>query len=191
MITSIEGTLAGSGVDWVDIAIGGITIRVHVPSSAVEGFGSPGGRLWLLTSLQVREDSLTLFGFPTEEARSAFEMLIGVNGVGPRVALGVLSYLSPEALALAVATGDAGVFRGVHGVGTKTANRIVLELKGKLDEELASVSYGGGDEEVVNALTALGWTLSEAMAAVSSLPKEDSMSVEDKVRLCLQRAGSR
>ena len=189
MITSIKGTLAGAGVDWVDVAIGGVTVRVHVPQTAVERLGRVGDTVQLFTMLHMREDSLTLFGFPTQETRSAFESLVGVNGVGPRVALSVLSSLTAESLALAVATGDAEVFKGIHGVGTKTASRIVLELKGKLDIEIAATPAAPGDAEVVTALTAIGITASEAMAAVSSLPPDDSLSLEEKVRLSLQRMG--
>ena len=191
MITSIEGTLAGSGVDWVDVSVGGVTLRVNVPPSALEGLGRTGDRLRLFTSLQMREDSLALYGFPTDEARSAFEALIGVNGVGPRLALNVLSSLTTESLSLAIAAGDAGVFKRVPGVGAKTAGRIVLELKGKLDLVLPPAPGAIGHEEVVYALTALGYSVSEATAAVSSLPPGDSRSLEDTVRLCLLRMGSR
>ena len=191
MITAIEGTLASSGMDWVDVAIGGVTLRANVPESAVERLGIPGDNVRLFTSLQMREDSLTLFGFQTLEARSAFESLVGVNGVGPRVALNVLSGLTAESLSLAIATGDVDAFKGIHGVGTKTANRIVLELKGKLDIALAPASGDEGDGEVVRALTALGYTASEAVTAVSSLPPGDSLTLEEKVRLCLQRLGDR
>ena len=191
MITSIEGTLAGSGLDWADVTLGGITLRVYVPESAAERLGQPGARVRLFTFLQVREDGLTLYGFPSEEARSAFQSLLAVNGVGPRVALSVLSTMSPEALAVAVASGDPDAFKGAHGVGTRTANRIVLELKGKLDFQLAATPVAEGDGELVSALTALGYTVHEAMAAISSLPSADSLSLEEKVRLCLQQMGSR
>ena len=193
MITSIEGLLAGAGLDWVDIAVGGVTLRVNIPQSAASTLGGKGDRVRLFTALQfrTREDSLTLYGFPTAEARSAFEALIAVIGVGPRVALSILSGLSPESLALAVARGDADALKGIHGVGTRTANRIVLELKGKLDIELAATPASSVDGEVVAALTALGYGVSEAMEAVSSLPPGDSTSLEEKVRLCLKRMGSR
>ncbi len=191
MITAVEGTLAATGTDWVDVAIGGVTLRAHVPQSAIERLGREGDPVRLFTSLQMREDSLTLFGFPTLEARSAFESLVGVNGVGPRVALNVLSSLTAESLSLAIAAGDVDAFKGVQGVGTKTANRIVLELKGKLDSVLTPTPGAEGDGEVVKALTALGYTASEAMTAVSSLPPGDSLTLEEKVRLCLQRLGDR
>ena len=191
MITAIEGTLAGTGLDWADIAVGGVTLRVYTPQNTVDNLGQPGAEVRLFTSLQVKEDSLTLYGFATKEARLAFEALIGVNGVGPRVALSVLSTLSPDSLSLAVATGDADGFKGIPGVGTKIANRIVLELSGKLDFDRAATPGVRDTADVVEALTALGYAASEAMAAVSKIPPEDSLSLEDKVRLALQRIGSR
>lgn len=191
MITSIEGAISSKGVDWADVSLGGVTLRVNVPPSAVDGLGGNGDRVRLFTSLQVREDSLTLYGFPTVEARSAFEALIGVNGVGPRLALNVLSGLSVDSLSLAIAAGDAGAFKRVAGVGAKTAGRIVLELKGKLAQVFAPVGEATGQEEVLQALTALGYSVSEATAAISSLPTGDSRSLEDKIRLCLQRMGER
>jgi len=189
LISSISGTLQGAGLDWVDLSIGGITFRVSVPATAAEQLGPFGERVHLYTSLQVREDSLTLFGFPTEEARIAFGLLLGVNGVGPRVALSVLSRFTAESLAAAVSTGDTAAFTGVPGVGRKTADRIVLELKGKLSGEWAVTPSAAGDREVIAALTALGYSLSEAGDAVSALPPGNSMSVEDKVLLALQGMG--
>ena len=167
---------------------GGVTLRVSVPDPAA--LGRVGDRVHLFTTLQLREDSLTLFGFPTEEARSAFEALVGVNGVGPRLALSVLSTLSAESLALAISSGDPDAFKGVPGVGTKTASRIVLELKGKLDFGVVAVPELDGNRDLVDALTALGCTLPEAMAAISSLPRGEAMSLEEKVRFCLQQMGS-
>ena len=189
LISSISGTLQGAGLDWADVSIGGVTFRVSLPATAAEHLGPVGGRVHLYTSLQVREDSLTLFGFLTEEARIAFGILLGVNGVGPRVALSVLSGFTPESLAAAVSAGDTGAFTGVPGVGRKTADRIVLELRGKLKGEWAVVPSAVGDRQVIAALTALGYSLSEARDAVSSLPPGDSMSVEDQVLLALQRMG--
>lgn len=190
MITSLEGTLAGVGVDWVDITIGGVTLRASVPHSAIERLGQPGDRALLFTSLQTRDDSLTLFGFLGIEERSAFEALIQVNGVGPRLALSVLSSLSPESLAVAVASGSAASFKGIHGVGPRTAERIILELKGKLGAELAVATGEHREADVVRALTALGYTITEVTASVSSLPPGGDMSLEEKVRLCIQRIGS-
>ncbi len=191
MITGIEGTVADSGPDWLDVAVGGVTVRVNLPMSTAERLGAVGAPVKLLTTLQVRDDSLTLFGFPDREARAAFEMLIGVNGVGPRVALSVLSALAPESLALAVESGDTDAFTSVPGVGKRTASRILLELRGKLDFDLtAAGAVHRDDADVVDALTALGYTALEARRALASLPSGEELPVEEKVRLSLgQLAG--
>lgn len=189
LISCIRGTLEGIGPDWVDVSVGSVTLRLSVPASAVEHLGKTGDAVRLYTSLQVRQDSLTLYGFPTEEARLAFDALVGISGVGPRLALSVLSQFTPESLASAVSAADVGVFSGVPGVGKKTASRIVLELKGKLDGEWAVPAAAGG-AEVIEALGALGYTVAEARDAVSKLPPGDAMSVEEKVRQALQRMGS-
>ncbi len=191
MITGIEGTVADSGPEWLDVAVGGVTVRVNVPMSTAERFGAVGAPVKLLTTLQVRDDSLTLFGFPDREARAAFESLIGVNGVGPRVAMSVLSALAPESLALAVELGDADAFKSVPGVGKRTASRILLELRGKLDFDLTATGAAQRDDaDVVDALTALGYTALEARRALASLPSDEELPVEEKVRLSLgQLAG--
>ena len=191
MITGIEGTVADSGPEWLDVAVGGVTVRVNLPMSTAERLGAVGAPVKLLTTLQVRDDSLTLFGFADREARAAFEMLIGVNGVGPRVALSVLSALAPESLALAVESGDADAFTSVPGVGKRTASRILLELRGKLDFDLtAAGAVHRDDADVVDALTALGYTALEARRALASLPSGEELPVEEKVRLSLgQLAG--
>ena len=139
MITAIEGILADLGTEWIDVKIGGITIRVNVPQPTVDSMGVIGSQVDLFTVLHVRDDSLTLFGFSTSDARKSFEALIGVNGVGPRVALSVLSALEPSELALAVASGDSDAFKNVPGVGARTAGRIILDLKGKLDFQTATI----------------------------------------------------
>jgi len=188
VITALEGILADSGLGWVDVAVGGVTLRANVSETAVDELGAVGGRVKLFTALQVRDDSLTLFGFPTRDARTAFETLIGVNGVGPRVALSVISVLAPESLALAVASGDTDAFKRVPGVGPRTAGRIILELRGKLDFEMSSTRPERQDDaDVISALTALGYTASEALEALASLPVEEATLVEEKVRLSLQQ----
>ena len=191
LISSIQGTLDRIGPDWADVSVGGVSFRVNTPAQTARDLGQIGDKVRFLTSLHVREDSLTLFGFLTEEARLSFEALIGITGVGPRVALSVLSWLTPESLAAAVGSGDTDAFTGVPGVGKKTASRIILELKGKLEGVWAMSPSEGGDGDVIGALTSLGYTASEAREVVSSLPRGDSMPLEEKVRLALQRMGSR
>ena len=191
LISSIQGTLERIGPDWADVSVGGVSFRVNTPAQTARDLGQLGDKVRFLTSLHIREDSLTLFGFLTEEARLTFEALIGITGVGPRVALSVLSWLTPESLAAAVGSGDIDAFTGVPGVGKKTASRIILELKGKLEGVWAMSPAESGDGEVIGALTSLGYTASEAREVVSSLPRGDSMPLEEKVRLALQRMGSR
>ena len=189
LVSSVKGVLEAIGADWADVSLGGVTLRLSVPTGTAERLGQVGDEVRLFSSLQVREDSMTLYGFATEEARSAFETLIGVNGVGPRVALSVLSRLTPESLVEAIGAGDTGAFSGVPGVGKKTASRIVLELKGKLDGDWAVPMSSGGDGDVIEALAALGYTPMEAREAVSSLPPANGSSLEDRVRQALQRIG--
>jgi Holliday junction DNA helicase RuvA len=188
MITGVSGTLVKLGVDWADVVVGNaVTLRVFVPASALEGLGRVGKPVKLYTSLQVREDSLTLYGFPTEDARLAFESLLTVNGVGPKIAMAVLGRLSPEALAVAVERADLDAFDRIPGVGKKTAGRIVLELKGKLAAEWAIATAAPDTADVVAALTALGYSAAEARDAIASLPNLPSLTLEDKVRLALER----
>ena len=189
LITSINGNLEGVGPDWADVSVGGVTFRVNVPANLVERLGKIGDRVRLFTSLQMRADSLTLYGFTAEDSRRAFEVLLGINGVGPKVALSVLSRFTADSLAVAVAAGDTDAFGGVPGVGKKTASRIVLELKGKLAGGLLIQPETMGDVDIVEALTALGYTVYEAREAASSLAPGNSMPLEDRVRLALQRMG--
>ena len=190
LVSSVRGTLESVGPDWADVDIGGVTLRVSVPDSTLRSIGAAGGQIRLLTSLQVREDSLTLFGFGTEEERSVFEALITINGVGPRLALGVLSQLSPDSLAAAVQAGDANAIATVHGVGRKTAGRIVLELKGKLPEGWSSAQPSYQDDEVLDALTSLGYSAIEVRQAVGEITDGASLTVEEKVRRVLERMGA-
>ncbi len=187
LISSLRGSLESTGPDWADIAIGGITLRVSIPASSVEALGGAGSPVRLYTSMQVREDSITLYGFQTADARQAFETLIGVSGIGPRVALSILSIFTPETLAAAVDAGDVKGFTVVPGIGNKTAGRILLELKGKLDFDWDTPSAAAPDTDALDALAALGYSLAEAREALSAIPREDAASVEDKVRLALQQ----
>ena len=187
LISSVNGMLEGTGADWMDVAIGGITLRVSSPSPCIEAIGQVGSPVRLFTSLQVREDSLSLYGFDTPEARQTFETLIGISGIGPRVALSILSIFRPDALATAVESGDVKSFTAVPGVGRKTASRILLELKGKLELDWSD-SAAPLDSNAVDALTALGYTPIEAREALSGLSENGSeLTTEDQVRLALQQ----
>ena len=190
LISSVRGALEGVGPDWADVAIGGITLRVNAPATSIEALGQVGSSVQMFTSLQVREDSLSLYGFDTAEARLTFETLIGISGIGPRVALSILSIFKPDALAAAVESGDIKSFTAVPGVGRKTASRILLELKGKLELDLSEAGATGLDADTLDALTALGYTSVEAREALAALPKDGNRTAEDNVRLALERLAS-
>ena len=187
LISSVRGTLEGTGPDWVDVAIGGITLRVSAPSPSVEELGQIGSTVRMFTSLQVREDSLNLYGFDSADARQTFETLIGISGIGPRVALSILSIFKPEALAAAVESGDVKSFTAVPGVGRKTSSRILLELKGKLELDWSTPGTPALDSDALDALVALGYSMVEAREALSGLVEDDSPSTEDKVRMALHQ----
>ena len=187
MITAIEGKVAKIGVDWVDVDLGAVCVRVNIPTSTVPGIGPAGERVRLSTSLQVREDSVTLYGFASDDSRISFESLLGITGVGPRLALSVLSMFTSQDLASAVATEDIAAFSRVPGVGKKTAGRIVLELKGQLGHEWEVSGATDGSPQVIEALTSLGYSLAEAREAISSLPHDPDLAMEERVRAALER----
>ena len=188
MIASISGTLQARRDDSVVVQVGGVGLEVLVPSGVFSTLGEIGQPMALFTYLVVREDSLRLYGFPTEEERTLFELLLTVQGVGPKLALSVLSTLSPEMLANAIHRDDAELISRVPGLGKKTAQKVVLELKGKLLPEtlpagLAAVSRL--DTEVIGALTTLGYSIVEAQAALQSIPRDAPEDIEERVRLAL------
>lgn len=188
MIASISGTLQARRDGSVVVQVGGVGLEVLVPSGVFSTLVEIGQPIALFTYLAVKEDSLRLFGFPTEEERSLFELLLTVQGVGPKLALSVLSTLSVEMLANAIQRDDAGLISRVPGLGKKTAQKVVLELKGKLLPEtlpagLAAVSRL--DTEVIGALTALGYSIVEAQAALQSIPRDAPDDIEERVRLAL------
>ena len=146
--------------------------------------GRVGEPVRLYTSLQVREDSLTLFGFPTDDERQTFETLLNISGIGPRLALAMLGRFSPQALAQTVDSGDTKALSSVPGIGRRTASRIVLELKGKLDLDFAAGGRVGPDSDLVDALTALGYGDNEAREALARTVVTDSD--EDRIRAALE-----
>lgn len=191
MIGALRGTLADAGLDGlVLIDVGGVGYRVLVPPATVPALGPLGATVSLHTHLAVREDALTLYGFATGDERACFEALIGAHGVGPALALAVLSIHHPRALRRAVAEEDVGALCLVPGVGRKTAARLLIELKDRLgvDDGLAPVSAGTTDgagggarpaarAEVRSALVALGYEADEVRAALADLPEGDDVAV--------------
>ena len=184
IISSVSGALSATGPDWVDVAVGGVTLRISVTGAAASGAGRVGDAVSLYTSLQVREDSLSLFGFPTEDERMTFDTLLGVSGIGARLALAMLDRFSPQALAQAIDAGDTRALATVPGVGRRTASRIVLELKGKLDLDFADAA-ASTDSDLVDALAALGYGDAEAREALSGT--DAAASEEDRLRAALER----
>ncbi|MAU65019.1 MAG: Holliday junction branch migration protein RuvA [Dehalococcoidia bacterium] len=190
LVSSVKGRIESMTAEYVDISVSLLTLRIIAPTSTLENIGPIGTITSLLTSLQVREDSLTLYGFLTEDDRVTFETLIAINGVGPKLAIAILSKFSASALANLVQSGDTKTFTTVPGVGGRTASRILLELKGKMDH-IWTIPYESDiSDEVFESLTALGYSTQEAQSAISSI-KDSELSTEEKLRLSLQFLTSR
>ena len=197
MISSLRGRVLTAAGNAVVIEVGGVGFHVNT-TPALALASRLGEELTVHTSLVVREDALTLFGFASRDELDVFELLIGVTGVGPKSALGVLSALSPEQVAAAVQGDDDAVFRKVSGIGPKTAKLITLSLAGKLvatpsRQAPSTVATGGVAESVLAALTGLGWServaaeaVDETMSAASDV---EAASVPAVLRLTLSRLG--
>jgi Holliday junction DNA helicase RuvA len=188
MIASLTGTVQKIETNSLIIHIGGVGLRVFVPRTVLEDVGGPGRRITLFTHLQVREDDLSLFGFETEDDLNLFEVLLGVNGVGPKVALAILGTLSPELLKSAVMREEAAVLQRVPGIGKKTAERIMFHLRDKLDLGGATsplVLVSDVDADVIDILTGLGFSIIEAQSALQHVPREVS-TIDERVQAALQ-----
>ena len=186
MIASVEGRIRAVTKDALVVDIGGISLRVACPQPTLAA-ARVGEMILLCTHLVVREDDLSLVGFATEEELSLFEKLISVSGVGPKLGLTVLSAMAPDALRLAIGQEQPDLLARVPGIGKKTAQKIVLELKDKVGavevpEGLAALTEA--DAAVIDALTALGYSIVEAQRAVQALPR-DLTDVEDRLRRAL------
>lgn len=188
MISSISGRVQEVNSDNVVIEVGGVGLLVFVPATTRDHL-QPGASVFLRAHLVVREDSLSLYGFDSHEGRDFFLLLLGVNGVGPKLALSVLSTLTPDAIRRAVFHEQDEVFARVPGVGKKTAQRILLHLQDRV-RMVAGLEPVAGmtdvDTEVMNALTALGYSVVEAQAALQSIPRDAPKELEDRLRLALQ-----
>ncbi len=182
MIGRLSGKLVAKHPPQVLVDVGGVAYEVDVPMSTFYSLPATGDPVTLHTHLAVREDAHVLYGFATLEERSAFRQLIRISGVGARTALSVLSGLSVAELAQAVAMQDAVRLTKVPGIGKKTAERLMLELKGKITETQARPASGASD--VVNALIGLGYSEKEALAAVKGLPP--GLAVTEGIRAALK-----
>jgi Holliday junction DNA helicase RuvA len=189
VIGRLVGTLIEKRPPSLLLDVAGVGFEIDAPMSTFYGLPSVGERVTLLTHLAVREDAHQLFGFATPAERTAFRALIRISGVGSRTALSVLSGLSVEELAQAVTLQQTGLLTRIPGIGTKTAERLLLELKGKLGAALDGVGAAapaGGDAltDILRALTALGYSEREAAAAAKQVPAGSGVS--DGIRLALK-----
>ena len=195
MIGSVRGTvLERSASGEVLVEAGGVGYRCLVPLGAMTGL-TPGGQAFLFTHLHVREDAMTLYGFPTRDERDTFEVLIGASGVGPKLALAMLSVHGPSALRRCLAEGDVATLCLVPGVGKRTAQKLMIELKERLgvpDLDLVDPTSDGvptARAEVRAALTELGYSPEEVRDAITDLPVDGA--IEDLLRAALKRLAAR
>lgn len=188
MIASVRGTVERISPGEMVIDVGGIGLRIAVTAGVLQQAPQVGKPIFLHTAFIVREEAISLYGFPSLEERQLFDLLLHVSGIGPRLALSVLSNLSPELLRTAVAQAQPEILTRVPGIGRKTADKIVFELKDKLEAPALGGLQppSGTDTEVLQALTSLGYTVVEAQTALQSIPAEAPDSVEERVRLALQ-----
>lgn len=188
MIATLRGEVSQVEENALIVEVGGVGLRVFVPAP-VRTRVKTGEMILLYTHLVVREDALALYGFESQADRELFNTLLGVDGVGPKVALSVLSTMSLDAIQRAVFSDEADVLSRVPGVGKKTAQKMALHLKDKLKptDALARVaSMSDTDGEVLAALTALGYSVIEAQTAIQSIPKDVPDDVEERLRVALQ-----
>ncbi len=188
MIATLRGEVTQIEDNALVVEVGGAGLRVFVPAP-LRGRMKVGEAAFLFTHLVVREDALNLYGFETRADRELFTMLLGVDGVGPRIALAVLSTLTIDAVQRAVFAEEAETLSRVPGVGKKTAQKIILYLHDRLKpadalERVAALSNTDG--EVLAALTALGYSVIEAQTAIQSIPKDAPEDVEERLRLALK-----
>jgi len=192
MIAGLQGKLQTIGNSWAIINVGGISFQVYMPTSTLSTLGAIGEKVELHTHLHLREDNATLYGFATPEELLLFQTLTTVSGVGPKLALAMLSAMSAEKLTMAIATGSAELLSEVPGIGKKMASRLVLELKGKLAAGMP-VPTGLAEEnsDVLDALVSLGYSVREATRAIATLPQDQKLSLEERIKLALQYFGGK
>lgn len=199
MFSYIKGILVAKSIGYVIIDVGGVGFKIFMSETSIKKLGETGEEVKVFTHMQVREDDISLYGFTTNEELRMFELLISVSGVGAKSAIAMLSNISPSSFALAVISNDIKSLTKIPGIGSKTAQRIVLELKDKLKTE-ESISNNSNEEiivaiqddnktsEAVQALKVLGYTSVEIEKVLSSLDT-NNMSVEDIIRKALINLG--
>ncbi len=191
MLYNIRGKLTVSDVNFIVVECGSVGFKCFTTLNTVKNIGRTGDEVNVFTYLSVREDAMDLYGFATLDELNAFKLLISVSGIGPKAAAAILSELAPDRLAVCIASGDAKAITRAQGVGKKTAERVVLELKDKMGSiavgdasdvvsSVASVGESSNSAEAVEALVALGYSQSDAAVVVGSMDK--SLSVDEMIR---------
>jgi Holliday junction DNA helicase RuvA len=187
VIATINGKIIQVEEGTLVVDIGGVGLWVYVPTPLSDEH-KPGESIFLHTHLVIRQDSMSLYGFDTVEGREFFVLLMGVSGIGPRLAVTILSTLTPEAIRRGIFNEQAEVFNRVPGVGKKTAQNIIFNLQDKITVEEgfeAVAEMSEADSEVLSALIALGYSVVEAQAALQSIPRDAAEDVETRLRLAL------
>ena len=194
MIASLCGKLEALGSDCAIINVGGIGFQVYMSTTTLSTLGAIGEEVRLHTHLYLREDNVALYGFASAEELQLFQSLIGVSGLGPKLALAMLSAMDVEKLVMAIATGSADLLTAIPGIGKKMAQRLIVELKDKLGAgwiTTPAAQFAQENTEVMAALTALGYSVAEASRAVATLPPNQDLSLEDRLKLALQYFGGK
>ncbi|OGN88533.1 MAG: Holliday junction DNA helicase RuvA [Chloroflexi bacterium RBG_13_46_9] len=192
MIASLQGIVDAIGTDWMVVNVGGVGFKVSVPTSVLSEGGITGHEIKLFTHLHVREDEMTLYGFAAPEDLRLFDIFLTVSGLGPKTALNMLSAMSSDQLSLAIATASVEMLTSISGIGKKTADRIILELKDKVGAFVTVTPAGRIAQEntdVLSALTSLGYSIAEASRAIAIIPSDKKLSLEERIKLALQYLG--
>jgi len=187
MIAALKGKLQALGSEWAIVNVGGIGFKLFMPTSTLAALGTIGEEVELHTHLYIREDNATFYGFATPEELGLFQTLIGVSGLGPKLALAMLSAMGTEKLAMAIASGSADLLAEIPGIGKKTANRLILELKEKIGAGwlAAPAELAEENADVLAALTTLGYSVREAAPAIAAIPPDQGLTLEEKIKLAL------
>ena len=196
MIYNVKGTLTYTDANFAVVECGGVGFKWYVSMTTLKSLTSVGTQVNLFTYLSVKEDAMDLFGFYTRDELDAFKLLITVNGIGPKAAMAILSVLPPDKLSIAISSGDSKAIQNAQGVGKKTAERVILELKDKMAGiggestaqavgNISSVSSSGNASEAVEVLVSLGFNQSDAAQVVGAMDK--SLSVDEMIRKGLKQ----
>lgn len=194
MIAGLRGKLESMGNDWAIIDVGGVFFQVYMPTSSLSQMGLPGDDVRIHTHMHVRDDALLLYGFSAAEELWLFETLLGVTGLGPRLALAMLSAMSADQITTAIATASSEMLTMIPGIGKKVADRIILELKEKIGAGWVitpATQAAQENTDVLAALTALGYSSAEATRALAALPQDAAPDLEEKIKLALQYLGGK